>query len=163
MAKTIIITVRLSSDIDNSVIEKISAANSVSGYIKSLIAKDIGTEYSGGITFSSGSKKLSSNDALHISLNPDTDSKIIDKLKSVTNKSDYIRTLVSDDINSVKSKSFDQLAEEINLSEYTSMAQFAASQFSELADILRSNGFLAKASECTKLVDMLNSWAMNVK
>lgn len=159
MAKTIIITVRLSSDIDNSVIEKISAANSVSGYIKSLIAKDIGTEYSGGITFSSGSKKLSSNDALHISLNPDTDSKIIDKLKSVTNKSDYIRTLVSDDINSVKSKSFDQLSQEINLSEYTSMAQFAASQFSELADILRSNGYLSKAVECDKLAESLISWA----
>ena len=161
MAKTIIMTVRLSSDIDNSVIEKISAANSVSGYIKSLIAKDIGTEYSGGITFSSGRKKLSSNDALHISLNPDTEGKIIEKLNSVPNKSDYIRMLVSDDIRSVKNKPFDQLAEEINLSEYTSMAQFAAAQFSELAAILLSNGYIAKASACDKLADSLTAWATN--
>lgn len=159
MAKCIIVTVRLSLENDKQLLNKICSASSVSSYIKSLVAKDIEVDYPTKVTFSSVPKSFPAGGNICISLNPKTESEILKKLNTVPKKSDYIRSLVYDDMHSTKSKSFDQLAEEINLSEYTSMAQFAASQFSELADILRSNGYLAKAVECDKLAESLISWA----
>ena len=163
MAKAVIVTVRLSVENDRQLLDKICSASSVSSYIKSLVAKDIEIDYPVNLTFSDTPNAIPVGGNIHISLNPKIESKILDKLNTVPKKSDYIRSLVYDDMNSTKSKSFSQLSEEIDLDEYTDMAQFTAARFAELADIMRSNGFLAKASECTKLVDMLNNWAMNVK
>lgn len=164
MAKCIIVTVRLSVENDRQLLNKICSASSVSSYIKSLVAKDIEIDYPVNLTFSDVPKTIPSGGNLCISLNPKTESKILEKLNTVPKRSDYIRSLVYDDINAaVKSKSFSQLSDEIDLDEYTDMAQFTAARLAELADILRSNGFLSKASECTRLVDMLNNWAMNAK
>lgn len=163
MAKCIIVTVRLSVENDKQLLDKICSASSVSSYIKSLVAKDIEVEYPAKVTFSAVPKAYPAGGNICISLNPKTESEILEKLNTVPKKSDYIRSLVYDDMNSTKSKSFSQLSDEIDLDEYTDMAQFTAARFAELADILRSNGFLAKASECTRLVEMLNNWAMNAK
>lgn len=163
MAKCIIVTIRLSVENDKHLLERICSASSVSSYIKSLVAKDIEIDYSANVTFSSVPKAFPSGGNICISLNPQTESEIMEKLNNVPKKSDYIRSLVYDDMNSTKSKSFHQLADEIDLDEYTNMAQFTAARFAELSEILRSNGFLAKASECDKLSEALNNWAMNVK
>lgn len=163
MAKCIIVTVRLSLENDKQLLNKICSASSVSSYIKSLVAKDIEIDYPANVTFSAVPKAFPAGGNICISLNPKTESKILEKLNTVPKKSDYIRSLVYDDMNSTKNKSFSQLSDEIDLDEYTDMAQFTAARLAELADIMRSNGFLAKASECTRLVDMLNNWAMNVK
>lgn len=163
MPKSIIMNVRLSPAEDKTIIEKICSAGSVSGYIKSLIARDIGRDYP-IVDFHVKQKTASSQiSSLHISLNPTSEKDIIEKLNSVPNKSDYIRSLVYDDMNSTKSKSFHQLSDEIDLDEYTAMAQFAADQFTKLAAILLSNGFIAKASECDKLAESLTAWATHTK
>ena len=163
MAKCIVVTVRLSLENDKQLLEKICSASSVSAYIKSLVAKDIEVDYPTKVTFSSVPKSFPAGGNICISLNPKTESEILEKLNTVPKKSDYIRSLVYDDMNSTKSKSFHQLSDEIDLDEYTAMAQFAADQFTKLAAILLSNGFIAKASECDKLADALTSWAMHTK
>ena len=163
MAKYVIICFSFSVENDKPLFDKVCRAKSASSYIKSLIAKDISVDYPVEVTFLSSPKAIPASGNISISINPNAEKEILEKLNSVSNKSDYIRSLVYDDMNSTKSKSFSQLSDEIDLDEYTDMAQFTAARFAELADIMRSNGFLAKASECTRLVDMLNNWAMNVK
>lgn len=163
MAKSTIMGIRLSVENDKALIEKVCSASSISAYIKSLIAKDIGLESNYDFSFSPEAKAIPSGGNLHISLNPKTEAEIITKLNSVYNKSDYVRTLVMDDMNSGRSKSFDQLSAEIDLTEYTDLANFTATRFSELSELLRKNGYVGKASECNKISELLFTWSKNTR
>lgn len=158
-----IITIPYTLKKDKSIVEKICSANSVSTYIKSLVAKDIGIEAEYDVTFTSCPKELPESGWFHVGLNTNTEKVIISKLKSVPNKSEYLRMLVTDDINSTKNKSLKGLPAEISFEKYISMAQNAASQFSELSNILRANGYLTKSAECDRLAELLTAWVTYTK
>lgn len=160
---SIIISIPFNLEKDIPIVEKILTASPISAYIKSLIAKDIGIDAAYDVTFSEIPADPPKSKWFHVRLNTETEPEIIEKLKSVGSKIDYIRTLVNDDINAVRSKSWERFSEEIGIQQYRDSALFAASQFAELSDIMRANGFLAKSTECNKLADILNAWAMHTK
>ena len=159
-----IITVRLSPEKDWDVINRLNQASSVSAYVKSLIARNIGIEnvYNDDIEFFRTVCHGITN-GICMSFNTETDSMLIEKLESVPSRRAFICSLVRNDIASSRGGSWSQLSEKIHLSDYRDTAIFASSRFRELAAQLNKSGCPDKAAEVEDLVSRLETFSEQLK
>lgn len=156
LEKVEIFNVRLSPENDSDIISHLASITPKSGYIKSLIARDVGAEdkYIDGVIFNyTGGTE---NQKLMVVFNPETDSEILSKL-TYTSKSDYIRGLIRDDINKRSRIPWAEVCPASVLEPCRESAANCIKAFTALASSIEKVS-PDKTAECRELISHLAAW-----
>lgn len=152
--------VPLSAQSDTDVIERLNSASNKGKYVKGLMAKDVGIPdtYSERITFDESTKDIGST-ILSLKFNLKTETELIDRIKTVPSKVDYIRKLVRDDMTGKHTKSWSEISKKIDLAPAQASAAQTAKLLADIADQLKQEESCTdKRAIIEQLNDSIKTW-----